>query len=78
MARRQGLRIGAKHVDTKKTLHVINPSSGELLTSVACASENEIDLAVGAASQAMGEKWVVKQSRFTHRLKAFGLLEHNC
>lgn len=52
LAQRQGLRIGAKHVDTKKTLHVINPSSGELLTSVACASENEIDLAVGVARQA--------------------------
>jgi acyl-CoA reductase-like NAD-dependent aldehyde dehydrogenase len=52
LTQRQGLRIEAKHVVTKKTLHVINPSGGELLTSVACTGENEIHLAVGLASKA--------------------------
>ena len=49
---RQGLRIGGAQIDTTDDLTVINPSNGDLLTTVARAGAHEVNLAVSAAQDA--------------------------
>ncbi len=55
LAKPQGLRIGAKKVDTPSSIEVLNPSTGTPLAQVACAGAAEIDLAVAAAARAFAD-----------------------
>jgi len=52
IASKQGLRIGARHIDTQDALNVLNPSTGNALTTVACADARDVDLAVQTAREA--------------------------
>ena len=49
---RQGLRIGGKPFDSKHSLTVLNPSTGQPLTEVARAGSAEVDAAVASATNA--------------------------
>lgn len=53
----QGLRIAEGKIGTSETIEVLDPSSGEVLGTVAAAGEREIDEAVLAAREAADGDW---------------------
>ncbi|KAK0200052.1 aldehyde dehydrogenase [Desarmillaria ectypa] len=59
-----GLFIGGKFVagSSGKTIDVINPTNGKLITSVSEGTEKDVDLAVEAAQKAFETTWGLKSS----------------
>jgi aldehyde dehydrogenase (NAD+) len=59
-----GLFIGGKFVpgSSGKTIDVINPTNGKLITSVSEGTEKDVDLAVEAAQKAFDTTWGLKSS----------------